>query len=288
MNPRKTKAGVAVALSLSLALSGTHTVSAHAQPASPAVSNIASPYATPQLNLSNPIYIDGQNVVILGNRYSLVEAGAVAAQLAIGGALAVAALISRSKGCGSSEVSTAELSSCLGEGVAQDSELLGSASELVPERKPTPVTVKTSPEYKNGKSLSQLRVGKDDMDGFGPFVLEGKTYADSLVTTGNFSGWGTRYFEFSGENVDGFGAVVGIQDQGNGRSGSVPAKAVLVVRADGTTVEQVEIVPGKPQYVEHKFAKRAQNINVEIIGYEADGAQMNMHGGFVIGSPRVW
>lgn len=271
MASRKTRAGIAIALSCSLVFGGTSVAPAQAQIGGAKVADVAAPYATPRLDMSNPFYVDGQHVVVFGKRYSMIEAGALAVQVAIGAAVAIAALVARSKDCGSSEVSGTELSSCLGEDLGI-----------------IPVTVKTSPEYEKGKLLSDLRVGADDMQGFGPFALGGKTYMDSLVTTGIFSGWGTRYFEFAGDDIDAFGAVVGIQDQGNGRSRPVPAKAVLIFRVDGKTVKNVEITAGKPQYVEHKFTERGNNIRVEIVGMEADGSQMNAHGGVVIGTPRVW
>ena len=271
MKSRKTRAGMAIALSCSLALGTANAAPAHAQIDHSKVAEVVTRYAQPRVDLSNPIYIDGQHVVILGNRYSLVEAGALAAQVAIGGAVVIAALVSSARACGSSEVSAAELSSCLGE----DLDII-------------PATVKTSPEYAKGTPLSGRGVRKDDMEGFGPYSLGGKTYNDSLVTTGHFSGWGTRYFAFDGSDVDGFGAVVGIQDQGNGRSGPLPAKATLVFRVDGKSVESVEIQAGKPQYVEHKFTEGGSKVEVEIVGMEANGSRMNAHGGLVIGTPRVW
>lgn len=271
MKSRNARAGMAIALSCSLALGTANVAPAHAQIDRSKIAEVVAPYAKPRLDFSNPFYIDGQHVVILGNRYTLVEAGTIAAQVAIGGAVAIATLVSRTQACGSSEVSATELSSCLGEDLGI-----------------IPVTVKTSPEYAKGTPLSELEVRKDDMDGFGPYSLGGKTYMDSLVTTGHFSGWGTRYFAFDGSDVNGFGAVVGIEDQGNGRSGPAPAKATLVFRVDGKTVKSVEIKAGKPQYVEHKFTKRGNTVEVEIVGMEADGSRMNAHGGLVIGTPRVW
>lgn len=273
MASRKTRAGIAIALSCSLVFGGTSVAPAQAQIGGAKVADVAASYAMPRLNTANPFYVDGQHVVVFGNRYSMMEAGALAVQVAIGAAAAIAALIARAKDCGSSEVSGTELSSCLSGGAGS----VGNSA----------VTVETSPEYEKGKPLSDLRVGKGDMEGFGPFSIGGKTYMDSLATTGSVSGWGTRYFEFSGEDVDAFGAVVGIQDQG-GRSGPLPAKAVLVFRVDGKTVKNVEITAGKPQYVEHKFTERGKNISVEIVGMQADGSQMNAHGGVVIGTPRVW
>lgn len=72
------------------------------------------------------------------------------------------------------------------------------------------------------------------------------------------------------------------------RSGPLPAKATLVFRVDGKSVESVEIQAGKPQYVEHKFTERGSKIEVEIVGMKANGSRMNAHGGLVIGTPRVW
>lgn len=112
MSVNRRRTGIAVAATVSLVLSGSSFAHAETLPNVP-LSIPVSPQAEFRLDLSNPIYIDGQDVVIFGNRFPLVQAGAVATLSALGGALGITALIMRSAGCSSSDASAAGLSSCL-------------------------------------------------------------------------------------------------------------------------------------------------------------------------------
>lgn len=167
---------------------------------------------------------------------------------------------------------------------------LGGQQDPTPEPQPSPEPnrITTSINYENGRSLAGLNIRKDDMEGFGTFLLDDTPYEDSLATTGHFSGWGTRYFKFPGAEITGFGAIVGLQDQLNGRSGPVPSRAVLLIQVDGETVREIDIAPGRPVYVEHNFADSGEEISVVIVGIDAEGNQMSAHGGLIVGAPRVW
>ena len=107
------------------------------------------------------------------------------------------------------------------------------------------------------------------------------------MTTGYFSGWGTRYFEFVNKGFSRFGAVVGLTDEKRGDTEPHPDYVIFRQFEDGTLVREFEVEPHVLRFMELEISPSANKVRFEMIGFDEKG-QMHSHGGLVIGTPRAW
>ncbi|NLA56562.1 MAG: hypothetical protein GX859_09785 [Corynebacterium humireducens] len=149
--------------------------------------------------------------------------------------------------------------------------------------------VATSTEYKQGSPIHNVRTKSDDFTGPSDAALGGVIYANSVYTTGSFSGWGTRYLTiYNDGELTGVGAVMGLGTKELRRASPIPARANLDIFEDGNLVAQERFSAGDVKYVEHTFSPGATSVSFVVTGFDAQNQEMNAHGGFILGDLRVW